>query len=557
MAKPDDIVVVGAGPTGLTLACQLLRRGIRCRLIEQMHRPTAHSRAIGISPRSLEVFDEFGAAEGIVDAGHRIHLANFYSRGKIVGKLTTSGVSDTKFPFTLALQQYETERLLRERFAKMGGTVDSGVRLVGIEPQRAKEPVRLILENADGVESAEAHWVVGADGSRSAVREQSGIAFSDQPMNVSFSIVDAFVEGGPARGQGHYCFSPDGLLVIVPLPDGSYRFAATIDHDGEADATLDLDYLRRLVEARAPMKMNIRELRDAGWGGSRVRIQARIADTFRRGSCLLAGDAAHVFSPVGGQGMNAAIQDAQNLAWKLALVSMGRAPESLLDSYVVERLHAARASMRAANSQTRLGTINSPARRWARDILLSLATRTGLLDRIMVPALTQLAIEYPDSPLAARNSGAKRAGVGRRVANSALRRDGEDVPTTMFDVLARHPFTILALVAGAEDLTLVAELEKEVGLRYGDLVGVVPLRRQDSPSAGMASISVDSGGALARFANLRSTGVLLVRPDGHLAWRDQLDRWKSVVTFLDAILQNADAGMPQEDASPVSGRPLA
>ena len=545
MAKQDDIVVAGAGPAGLTLACQLLRRGVQCRVIEEAHEPMAHSRAIGISARSLEVFEEFGAAEEIVEAGLQIDIANFYSSGKSVGKITTSSVSGTKFPFMLSLQQYETERLLRDRFAKMGGVIELGVRLTGIEPQRAKEPLRLTLETADGAQTAEAHWVVGADGRWSAVREQSGIAFSDAPMTVTFSIVDAFVDGGPARDQGHYCFSPNGLLVIVPLPDGSYRFAATIRHAGEDDGTLDLDYHRRLVGARAPMKMHIRELRDAGWGGTKVRIQARIASTFRKGSCLLAGDAAHVFSPVGGQGLNAAVQDAQNLAWKLALVSTGRAPEALLDTYVAERLHAAQVAMQAANSQTRLGTISSPAVRLARDTFLTLATKTGLLDRMMAPSLTQLATKYPGSSLAARNGEAKSGAAGQRVSNFALQRDGEDAPTAMFDLLARHPFTILALVGGPGDQMRVAELEKEAGSRYGDLVGVVQLRRHDAPSAGMASIPVDTGGALSRFANLRGAGVLLVRPDGHVACCDRLDRWKSMVTFLDAILKNADAGAAQ------------
>ena len=545
MAKQGDIVVVGAGPAGLTLACQLLRRGVQCRVIEEAHKPMAHSRAIGISARSLEVFEEFGAAEELVKAGIQVEIANFYSSGKVVGKVTTSGVSGTKFPFMLSLQQYETERLLRDRFTRMGGIIESGVRLTGIEPQHAEKPLRLTLETAAGVETTEAHWVVGADGRWSTVREQSGITFSEAPMTVTFSIVDAFVDGGPARDQGHYCFSPDGLLVIVPLPDGSYRFAATIQGGGQDDGTLDLDYHRRLVGARAPMKMHIRELRDAGWGGTKVSIQARIAGTFRKGSCLLAGDAAHVFSPVGGQGLNAAVQDAQNLAWKLALVSTGRAPEALLDTYASERLHAAQIAMQAANSQTRLATINSAAGRLARDTFLRLATKTGLLERKMAPSLTQLATKYPGSSLVVRNGEAKSNAAGRRVPNFALQKDGEVEPTAMFDLLARHPFTILALVAEPGDQMRVAELEKEAGSRYGDLVGVVQLRRHDAPSAGMASILVDTGGALSRFANLRSAGVLLVRPDGHLAFCDCLDRWKSVVTFLDAFLKNADAGAAQ------------
>ena len=330
------------------------------RVVDQEQTSTAHSRAVGISARSLEVFDEFGAADELLDLGHRINVANFYSRSRLVGRLTLSGVHGTKFPCALAIPQNVTERVLRAQFIKLGGTIDTGFRVVGLDTRGGKGPVGLTLETPHGSESIDASWVVGADGARSTVRGLLGIGMLDEPVDVPFSIVDAFVEGGPARAEGHYYFSPDGMLVVIPMPDGSYRLAATNPGAAGNDGIPDLEYVRTLVSTRLPKHMEVRALRDAGWGGTRVRIRPRLAVAFRSGSCLLAGDAAHLFSPVGGQGMNGGIQDAHNLAWKLALATRRRAPESLLDSYQAERLPVARALMKASNAQTRLATTRTP-----------------------------------------------------------------------------------------------------------------------------------------------------------------------------------------------------
>lgn len=544
MAQQSKIVVVGAGPTGLTLACELARLGVACRLLDQSHRPNAHSRAIGVSARSLEVLDRFGAAAPLIAVGQRMDAANFYSRGTRVGRLTTAAVSGTRFPFLLALPQTQTEQVLRQRFSDLGGTLESDARVTAIEP-RAGGPVRLTVETSERIEIQEAHWVVGADGARSIVREKAGIPWIEEPLEVEFTIVDAFVEAGPTLGEGHYYFSPEGLLVVIPLPDGSYRFAATDRSPRAGEPVADLESLRRVARTRMGAPVVIRELRDAGWGGSRVQIRPRIAQTLRSGSCLLAGDAAHVFSPVGGQGMNSGIQDAHNLAWKLTLVSTGRASASLLDTYSAERLPVARALMKASNNQTRLATIESRLGIAARNLFLSFASKSGRLDRKLAPTLTQLAIDYAGSSRLAQRDGQTDT-AGMRLPNAILLNEkGESM--SVFD-LAGPWFTAIALSwpsSGGGSDPLATQLQQ----RYGNWVTVLAVDRDGSaPSKGPRW--VDRDGTLATFIGRADSALILVRPDAHVGVvvRPQsLDRFW---TYLDLTLDAPDIDVSTRPPSP-------
>jgi 3-(3-hydroxy-phenyl)propionate hydroxylase len=532
MSSNADIVVVGAGPTGLTLACQLLRRGVPCRLIDQSLEPSSRSRAIGVSPRTLEVFDELGAADELIELGVVNQAANFYSGGRHIGRVNSTGVQHTKYPFMLAVPQSVTEQVLERRLNKLGGAVERGVRLH--ELHRDQVGVRMVLDGPSGTEPVESRWVVGADGAHSTVRTLAGIGFSATTTDDVYINVDAYVDDGPTMGEGHYHFSPGALTVLVGISAGLYRITAMVDPSDFRSAEIGVRDVETLVSGRIERDLKIRELRNPGWGIARVRIQTGIADTFRAGRCLLAGDAAHVYGPVGAQGMNAGVQDAHNLAWKLALVSTSKAGELLMDSYDPERRRAANAAMHHSSSQARMATVRPKAARAFRDLMVSGLAKSGVLDRRYISTVTQFALDYRGIP----GTAGKRPGSGKRIPDMPL--DGgaaetngaRTLPSRIFNVLSDRALTVLMLAPEKATGTQLSTVTGELARRFGDLVAVVPLWRAGAANGGL----IDGDGRLHKHLRVSDASVCVVRPDAHVGYQGPLSASSALFAYLETVL---------------------
>ncbi|PXX54884.1 2-polyprenyl-6-methoxyphenol hydroxylase-like FAD-dependent oxidoreductase [Nocardia tenerifensis] len=528
MNERVDVLIVGAGPSGLTLACELISQGISFRIIDKSMSSTKASRAIGISARALEVLHHFGAAEQLVERGVRCGHAHFHSGARQTAKISAETVRHCRFPFMLSVPQSATEEVLERRLTELGGTVERGVELVGLDIRT--DSVIATVAAADGAseEPVTAGWVVGADGSHSAVRKFAGIPFDTQEAPETFMIVDVFGERS-STDAGHYYFHPDGMALIAPLPDGSFRLAATV-HGAQGRATT-LEYVQELFDRRTGSGIRVRELRDAGWGVATVKVRTGIASRYRSGRCLIVGDAAHSYGPLGGQGMNGGIQDSCNLAWKLALVCRGVAGESLLDSYEKERLHGASLAMRAATSQTRLATIRPRVVRYLRDALLGLGTVTGLLDRLLIPTLTQLSIGYPAEALPGADQAAS-AQAGRRVPDVAI-----SATVRVHDLLQPGRFTALVVGARPTDSSEIEGIAKHFEARHRGLVSPVVLGREAiALSLDGIEQHVDADGVVHAELAVGRPSVLLVRPDGRLAARRSLSKAEELSSVLDQVL---------------------
>jgi 2-polyprenyl-6-methoxyphenol hydroxylase-like FAD-dependent oxidoreductase len=544
MVSNHQILVVGAGPTGLTLACELFRLGVGCRIVDASLPTGTGSRAIGVSARSLEILDEFDAAAELVELGVRSTKAAFYSGRSRLAEVSAAAVRDTRFPFMLTVPQPDTVRVLEQRLRSLGGEVERPVVVRDLAPDAGGESVSVVLEHADGTtENASASWVVGADGAHSVVRKRSGIGFEGAAAKDTFIIVDVLADGGPPAGEGHYYFHPDGMSLVTRLPDGSYRLAATADAGTDVRG-LSLADVQDLFERRIDTGIRIRTLRDAGWGVATTQVRTRMATTFRAGRCVIAGDAAHLFGPVGGQGMNGGIQDAHNLAWKLALVCLDAAGEELIDTYEAERLPAAKVAMSAASGQTRLGTLRPWLARTARDLLLRLGGRTGKLTERLVPTLTQLGTTYPASPLFGLSHGSVR-GAGQRIADTPVR--GVPDAGTLFDLLRRRWFTVLVLGAGPADEQAVRTLAGSLA-GPGDAPLTAPLTAQvvaiDRESTG----GQDVGDRLHQTLSVSGPSAYLVRPDGFIAACTTLGDTTPITSTLARIAggSRAAAAVPSE-----------
>lgn len=515
MARAADlqILVVGAGPTGLTLACELFSHGVPCRVIDAAD-PSAvkGSRAIGVSARSLEVFDDFGAARPLVERGVRSKGAVFYSGRSATGRVTTDAVRHTRHPYMLTVPQPETERVLAERLRELGGTVERAVELRELTQEPGADVATAVLAHADGTtETVTASWVVGADGAHSTVRKQAGIAFDGGAAKDAFVIVDVHADAGPPPGEGHYFFHPDGMSLVAPLPDGAYRLAATVTDKGRfTDPEAAVSHVQELYRRRIGAHIRIRGLRDAGWGVASTTVRTRLAATLRAGRCLIAGDAAHLYGPVGGQGMNGGIQDAQNLAWKLALVSLGHADESLLDTYEAERLPAARVALAAADQQTKMSTLRPWPARKLRDLLLRMGTRTGKLEQRLIPSLTQLGGTFAQNSFFGSATG-DVGGAGSRIPDTAV--DGAAGADTLYDVLRREHFTVLVLGAGADDEAAVRRLNAELGNGTSLVPQLVVVHQESARKQPLKADAVDRGDGLHTALDVSTPSVYLVRPD--------------------------------------------
>jgi 2-polyprenyl-6-methoxyphenol hydroxylase-like FAD-dependent oxidoreductase len=491
---PDcQVLVVGAGPTGLTLAAQLLARGIHARVIDKGEGPATQSRALGIQARTLEVLDTMGLADAFIDHGHPVRRLRWYAgqRNLLDLDLARNG---SRYGFTLHLPQSQTETLLRARVQELGGIIEHGAELVRLAERG--DAVDVTLRDAAGREiQVSAGYVVGCDGAHSRVRREIGFPFEGQPYPQDWLLADVTLDGAGSDDAVHAFFRPNGLpLVCIPMGGQRWRLvmANAGDRGGQPPTFAEI---QELVTERSPRPIQIS---DPEWLAS-FRCHLRSASSYRRGRVLLAGDAAHIHSPAGGQGMNTGMMDAHNLAWKLALVTDGHASDTLLDTYGQERLPVASSVLELTDKIVGLLTMRSRAKRAVRDTVIPVASRIPMVQRQGARKLSQLSVAYPSSPLVRSDDYGRGPKPGHWFPDLEVR--GEHGPARLHHLLGsgRH----MLIVSGAD---VRSALEAAGVGRYAKLVDVV-------------------GG------DLRS-GFALVRPDGILAARGSARDAHHIVDYL-------------------------
>ncbi len=493
-ATPDcQVLVVGAGPTGLTLAAQLLARGIHARVIDKGEGPATQSRALGIQARTLELLDTMGLADAFIDQGHRVRRLRWYAgqRNLLDLDLARNG---SRYGFTLHLPQNQTETLLRARVQELGGIIEHGVELVRLAERG--DAVDATLRDVTGREiEVSVGYVVGCDGAHSRVRHEIGLPFEGQPYPQDWLLADVALDGAGDDDAVHAFFRPNGLpLVCIPMGGQRWRLvmANAGDRGGQPPT---FEEIQELVAERAPRPMQVS---DPGWLAS-FRCHLRSATSYRRGRVLLAGDAAHIHSPAGGQGMNTGMMDAHNLAWKLALVADGCASDSLLDTYGQERVRVASGVLKLTDKIVGMLTMRSRAKRAVRDTVIPVASRMPMVQRRGARKLSQLSIAYPSSLLVQPDGHGRGPKPGHRFPDLEVR--GEHGPARLYHLLGSGRHMLIVSGTGVRGALEAAGIG-----RYAELVDIV-------------------GG------DLRS-GFALVRPDGILAARGSARDSQHVVDYL-------------------------
>jgi 2-polyprenyl-6-methoxyphenol hydroxylase-like FAD-dependent oxidoreductase len=375
------VAVVGAGPTGLALACLLRAEGVDVVVLDQAAAGANTSRAAVVHARTLEVLERLGVTPRLVTEGLVVPVFTVRDRARVLARLDFAGLP-TAYPYTLMLPQSRMEAILGERLADLGGSVRRPWQLTGI----ATEGGIAVLTGRDqqGRESTlTADYVVGADGMRSTVRDSTGIAFQGSEYPSSFVLADVRLDWPLAQREVQLFFAPAGLVVVAPLPDGHHRVVATVD---DAPETPDAGLVQQLLDERGPGGAAVRAV---AWS-SRFRVHHRLAETYRRGPVFLVGDAAHVHSPAGGQGMNIGIQDAVDLGGTLADVLAGRADKAALQGYEARRRPVAMQVLRLTDRATKMATLRGRPARAGRNTAMAIAGRVPAVRQRLARQLAEL-----------------------------------------------------------------------------------------------------------------------------------------------------------------------
>jgi 2-polyprenyl-6-methoxyphenol hydroxylase-like FAD-dependent oxidoreductase len=484
----DDlpVLVIGAGPTGLTAALELSRMGIDVRIVDKAQGPSTTSRALGVQARTLELLRTRGVGDEMLRLGNRARRTALHADGRQIAGIDFSRMR-SQFNFILMLAQSETERLLAERLGSQGVKVERGIEFASLTEH--SDSIDVVLTAPDGTaETVEASYVIAADGSHSPVRKCLGLPFTGRSLPQNYVLGDVQLAGGIAEDQLSIFLAPNGFLAIFPMGDGRFRFMATdpdgVTGDGEEPSLADIQALYdRTVHIPA-------QLYDMNWS-SRFRINSRHMETLRHGRVFFGGDSAHVHSPAGGQGMNAGIQDMVNLSWKLAMVLQGTAKPELLDTYESDRLPVIRQLVGMTERATNVFNSTNAVAHAALTRLAPLALSRARVQDKAAPRLGQIAASYRGCPIA---KGGGRIGdlrAGDRLADVELPEGRlHDLLDTSRPTLLVSGFVPGFASGGAE---LIADA-------FGPWAEVIAVREVALPD------DVVPG-----------SGWLLVRPDGYLA----------------------------------------
>ncbi|AOJ87425.1 FAD-binding monooxygenase [Burkholderia sp. MSMB0856] len=541
------VLIVGAGPTGLAAAMALARARVPVRIIDRLAAPAPYSRAIGIQARTLELLEQHRAVEPFLALGHRAHAAALHADGRVIARLDFDPLQ-TRYPYLLFLDQSITERLLAEHLAGFGVTVERGVTLTACDAGGTSLDVT--IRGADGREQAFApSYLIAADGAHSTVRHLLGLGFAGHAFEQTFLLADfAAIPDWPDE-EIHLFTTPDGIAGLFPMGGGRYRLVADRPPGGDAppDAstppTPTLDECEAIVRARVGASIAPSDL---AWSAY-FRLHSRMVDRLRHGRVFFAGDAAHVHSPAGAQGMNTGIQEAFNLGWKLARVLGAGTPERLLDTYHAERHPIERDVLRQTGFITQIVEADHGAMKLLRDHVVPLLASFGPVRDAVRRTVSELGVQYRKSPLTLE-----------RVLDGGPRA-GERAPDALVHVvdgpLGRAPGTArLYDLHDPASFTLLL-LEEPAGADTGDTADVPPMPADAQalvqglerimPGAvrtwRVADAESDGTDGLAQVYGRSRPSFYLLRPDGYIAVRGR------TATDANALLRHCEswfAGMP-------------
>lgn len=545
-----EVLVAGAGPVGLTAAHELARRGLRVRVVDAAPGPARTSRAVAVHPRTLETLDQMGVVDALLERGRENRAFTMFASGRRLVRLQADYSSmPTRFPYTVIVEQTATEAVLREAVAAQGVVIEWGVQVKAFEQDT--DSVRVHLERADGgAETCRADWLVGCDGGHSTVRKQLGLPLIGESRD-TWMLADAPVRTDLVPDSIYWVHTGSQAMMMVPYArEGHWRLLDTAPGDHGADTAAE----RFSEKLSAGLGLPV-EVGEPEWT-SVFTFQQRMVPRMHEGRVFVAGDAAHVHSPASGQGMNTGVQEAYNLAWKLADVTRGHAGRALLDTYDEERVPIGRALLGSTRTATFLVQFKNLLASVMLPVVFTVVRNVPPLRRAIqrkvLGGMSGLRIGYGDSSLSLSGPSGTGPAPGERVCAAAAVHAGQPGPDALAAELREVRWTLLWAAGDPKSDAVPAETAaravashtawlsvRSVGGRRGTTLGALP----------------DPGRTLRDALGLDAGGWLLIRPDGYVAARgDRLtsQEWEGTLSELglgagrSTVLQGSSSAPPAD-----------
>jgi 2-polyprenyl-6-methoxyphenol hydroxylase-like FAD-dependent oxidoreductase len=502
------VLVVGAGPVGLMMAMALQRRGVDVRIIDKAAARTDKSKALVLWPRTLELLDIHGCVQPFLDAGMKGRGARVFADGKELVHVSLD-IARSVYRYALMIPQSETECVLEAQLTRLGVVVERQVELTSFVATDVC--VTAVLRHSDGrEETVTTAYLAACDGAHSTVRHGLAARFDGETLPSDWMLADVSLDGAIPADEITICWKADGVLALFPIIGARFRIIADTGRrstglGSTGDSTPPtLQMVQAALDSRGPPGLTAR---DPIWL-SHFRINERKVQDYSYGRVFLAGDAAHVHSPAGGQGMNTGMQDAFNLAWKLAMVWHGQASPALLDSYSIERGAIGEQVLRNAGRMTQVATLRNPVLQKIRNLIAGVLGHVPALRQRFVDQLTEVDLHYADNTLSlATEGGARHPAVGARAPDLPLAA-GEHAGSRLHDLLATGKFAVLSVAAPARE---------------------VPDSLRSIATAARANAHPDYA----------SGHIFLIRPDAYVAMSTDSDGIAAIITALQRIVGGA------------------
>jgi 2-polyprenyl-6-methoxyphenol hydroxylase-like FAD-dependent oxidoreductase len=498
-ASAPAVLIVGAGPTGLTAAMELSRFGIPVRIIDKLPEPRSTSRALALHARTMELLEQRGPAEEMLRLGTKAQVTHVMADGETLFRIDFASLP-SRYNFILLLSQAETERILRDQLARQGVEVERPVEMIALA--QTKAGVRAVLRHKDGLlEEMEPAYLICAEGAHSSIRHTLNLPFAGTSLQQGYVLADLYLDGATPDDELSMFLSTHGLLAVFPMGHRRFRLIASEPQSSAGETTADpsLGEVQAIFDLYSGQQAR---LRDLSWS-SRFRINTRMVKTLRQDTVFFGGDSAHVHSPAGGQGMNTGIQDMIDLCWKIAFVLKGYAKPSLLDTYDEERLPVISHVLNTTEKMTE--TMQASTSGLSHQIFTHLAPMLAGTDFVQqkgTARLSQIAFHYRASSLSANDGHEGSLRAGDRVPDMAVSElhgtaTGEARLFTLLD-----PSKITLLYTGEKVGDGVPKNE------WGEMVKAVCVKAVAEPKSA----------AVFRGSFGERNGLYAVRPDGYLGF---------------------------------------
>ena len=524
--KEIEVLIVGAGPAGLMMACQLAIQGIRFRIIDKKEHPTTNSGALIIQARSVEIFNQMGIAQKVIQAGIIANKINIIFNGKQLFKMPVKNIGSglSQFPYLLMVKQSKTEQLLTEFLNKRGFSIERRYELLSLNQDTTG--VTSQIKNPDGkIESIKTQYLIAADGGKSLIRQQLNIPFIGKAHQKSLFIIDCKTDTKLSEDEIYISFSDKTISGFFPLANGKWRVDGIIPDELTSKETLTFDDVEEHFSERIRMDT---KLYDSEWF-SVFHSHQHHASSFQKNRCFLIGDAAHIHSPVGAQGMNTGLQDAFNLGWKLAFVLRGKAKPELLDTYTPERLPVAKNTIRTTDNIFNLLTSDNFFKKTFRIYIVPVIIKTlfplfadrNWIRRYLFKSISEIGIHYRESVLSHQPS--------ISLLPPFLLRPGDRLPFILFSENGREVniqekvkgtgFHLFILSKDSPPKEIINMAEKYSNILSFDII---------LPSA--------NNNILFKKSGIKKKGFLLIRPDLHIAFQSENLNTKQLENYLKQFL---------------------